>query len=429
VTLFRYFDSRRRAAAGERGRDRAPGLALNGGLRDWRWSLTANYDLSRNSSRTDRGVDPSLVQARLDARDPSLNPFGPLAGDLLPTRAQDRARSTSQTANAQLVLSGPTFELPAGQVSTTLRADVETRSLESETLRGGVSEQRDLSRDQGGLQANVDIPIASRRREVLSGLGDLSANANVEVNRLSDFGALTSVGYGLNWSPVRPLRLIASVTQEEGAPSIQQLGDPVVLTPNVRVLDFTRGETVDVTRTDGGNAGLRADNRRVLRLGATLRPSEESDLSLSLNYVRNTIDNPIASFPTATPEIEAAFPERFTRNAEGRLVGIDGRPVNFERSEREELRTGVNYSKAFGQPGPAAGGPRRGREGEAAAGQPRPRSEGGGAAGAPRGGGGGGRGGLAAEEEALAAAGSAAAATRRACSCRSTIPTGSPMRS
>jgi hypothetical protein len=152
---------------------------------------------------------------------------------------------------------------------------------------------------------------------------------------------------------------------------------------------------VDVTRIDGGNAGLRADNRRVMRLGATLRPIEDSDLSLSLNYVRNTIENPIASFPTATPEIEAAFPERFARDAEGRLVSIDSRPVNFERSEREEIRTGLNYSKAFGPEGPPPGAGRRGAGagGEAATGQPRPRREGGGAGGAPGGGGRGGFGG------------------------------------
>ena len=353
VTLFRSFDAAgplRRESEGGTGH---LGFALNGEVREWRWSVTANYDLSRNTSVTDRGGDPSPVQARLDAGDAALNPFGPIGLELLPRR-QDRARTTNQTANAQLVLSGAVFELPAGDVSTTLRADLETRSLDSETFRGGVTEQRELSRDQGGLQANVDIPIASRRREVLARLGDLSANANVEVNRLSDFGTLTTLGYGLNWSPVRPLRLIASVTEEEGAPTIQQLGDPVVLTPNVRVFDFTRGETVDVTRVDGGNPAVRADNRRVMRLGATLRPVEDADLSLSLNYLRSTIEDPIASFPTATQEIEAAFPERFTRNAEGRLVSIDGRPVNFERSEREELRTGLNYSKAFGQPGRSA---------------------------------------------------------------------------
>src|SRR3712207_8943148 len=38
------------------------------------------------------------------------------------------------------------------------------------------------------------IPIADRRREVLAAIGDLSLNFNGEVERLSDFGTLRTLG-------------------------------------------------------------------------------------------------------------------------------------------------------------------------------------------------------------------------------------------
>ena len=116
--------------------------------------------------------------------------------------------------------------------------------------------------------------------------------------------------------------------QREVAPSVTQLGDPLSIDPNSRVFDFQTGRTVDITRITGGNPDLLAETRRVLRLGLNVRPfGERTDLVVTANYNRTRIDDPIAQFPTATPEIEAAFPARFIRDLGGNLVSIDSRPV------------------------------------------------------------------------------------------------------
>jgi hypothetical protein len=172
------------------------------------------------------------------------------------------------------------------------------------------------------------------------------------------------------------LTLIASVTDEEGAPTVQQLGSPTLQTPNVRIFDFVRGENVEATIIEGGNRGLTADSRRVFKLGATFRPLAATDLSITANYTDTRINNPIQSFPAATAEIEAAFPERFERDANGRLIRIDTRPVNFLRAEREELRWGINFSKPLGPEGPPPGF----RRGQGSGGRG---AQGGGAGGAP----------------------------------------------
>jgi len=355
------------------------GLAMNGDVRPWRWSLTGNYDRNRSENRTGTGVDALLAQERVNTG--ALDPFGPVAPELLAARASDRSRALNESADATLVLNGPVIDLPAGNVTASLRLGADTRSLTGETFRAGQITERDLGRDRVNAQANLNVPIASRRRDVLRAIGDLSFNLNAEVEHLSDFGTLRTLGAGLNWSPIQQVSFIASVTDEDGAPSIGQLGDPVLPTPNVRVFDFVRGETMDITRIDGGNPAVIADNRRVLKLGANIRPLKETDLSVSINYTDNSIRNPIASFPTATAEIEAAFPDRFDRDADGRLLRIDSRPVNFARSDRRDLRWGVNFSKALGpEPtgGPGGrGGPGgwRGRDGAGGGGAtpPRPR--------------------------------------------------------
>jgi hypothetical protein len=309
------------------GRTAHLGLALNGNVRPWRWSLTGNYDNVLSTSRTDTGVGS----------------------------AQDRARSVSSVGSAELVAGGPLFDLPAGEASATVRAGFDSRDFSSRTLRSGLEQSRDLSRDRGAVQTSLDLPIASRRRAFLTDLGNLSVNLNAELERLSDFGTLTTLGAGLNWSPIEELNFGATYTDEDGAPSMQQLGDPVQATPGVRVFDFVRGETIDISRIEGGNPNLIADNRRVLTLRMSARPIEDEDLTLIANYTSSRIDNPIASFPTATPEIEAAFPDRFERGADGRLQRIDARPINFAGSERSEIRWGINFSEPIGPQRPPGG--------------------------------------------------------------------------
>jgi hypothetical protein len=140
------------------------------------------------------------------------------------------------------------------------------------------------------------------------------------------------------------VRFLASFTDEGGAPSAQQLGDPTIATPNVPVFDYVRGETAIVTSITGGNPALTADSRHVMKLGLNIRPLAETDLSLQADYTSSTARNQISAFPAASAAVEAAFPGRFVRDGSGRLISIDNRAVNFARAERSQLRWGLNFS-------------------------------------------------------------------------------------
>jgi hypothetical protein len=317
--------------------------ALNGDSAGWRWSLTASHDHGQATTLTDRSLDTSDVQQRLLALDPGTNPFAVNAVNG-PVR-QDRATSNSDRSTVEAVANGRILDLPAGSLATTFKLGLDHRDLESQTRRDALSIASDLDRTQATAQASIDVPIASSRRDVLAFLGDLSLNANVSADHFSDFGTLFTWGGGVTWRPIEAMQLVGSFTSEEGAPTIQQLGNPLVSTPNVRVFDYVQGETVEITQIDGGNPDLAADSRRVLKLGGRLTPIKDTDLTLTADYVDSRITGSISGFPTPTAEIEAAFPQRFLRDADGRLLVIDNRPVNFESSERRELRWGVNVSE------------------------------------------------------------------------------------
>ena len=114
-----------------------------------------------------------------------------------------------------------------------------------------------------------------------------SASLNLEAAQVSDFGALVSAVYSLRWSPARIVSLTASIAAAEAAPDMQALADPVLVTPNLATYDFVTGDTVDITRIDGGNPGLAAEERRSLRLGLTLRPLPRRNLEHAAASLQN----------------------------------------------------------------------------------------------------------------------------------------------
>jgi len=391
VTGYRYID-----APGAMARDvdtlrTQVSAAANGRIKDWRWTFTGDFDRTKTDTTTGRGLDASAFQAAVAAGDPMVNPFGVIPASLYKYAAADTAHSISTSASAEFVMNGNLFQLPAGPVQTSFKVGANSKGLDSTTVRSGVTTSRDITRTTESVQGSFNLPITSTRQNFLAKVGELSVNFNAGYDDLSDLGGLTTLGGGLNWSPMKKISFIASYTDEEGAPSTNQINDPLVVTPNVSVFDFTTGQTVLITRTDGGNAALRNDNRQVQKLGVNFKPFDKTELTFNATYTRAQTKNMIASFPAITPDLEAAFPDRFVRDSSGRLVSIDARPVNFASAENENIRWGFNLFKAVGKAapmdpfGPPAGGGRFGGGGM---------RMGGGPGGPPGGGGGPGGGGF-----------------------------------
>jgi hypothetical protein len=304
----------------------------------WQLSSTGNAEFTHSLTKSGNGPDLTDIQARLDAGDPALDPLGDLGSlDDLP---RDRSRSNHYLLSLDGTATGPLFALPAGEATATFRLAGGSTGIDSMSFVDGLTAVSDLHRNSLGGALNLDLPISKRS----SAIGRLTANANGSATRLSDFEMITTLGAGLNWSPLQRLNLTASWTREEGPPTLQQLGDPLIETPDVRVFDFATGQTVSVTTLTGGNPGLRADTRNVLKLGGHWQPFEETDLRLRAEYVRQTIDDPQAAI-TISEALEAAFPERFTRDSGEMLVAVDLRPVNFLQARRDTFRWGFDFTK------------------------------------------------------------------------------------
>jgi len=317
-------DSRNRAVSA--------GASGNGLIGKWRWAVSGNY----------RDSDQRIFTERL-------------AG------TADRFDSSQQIFTGNTTFSGTLTEGWAGPIRATFAGDYDGQRFDSRAARGAAITTTELSRDVFGGSTSIAVPLLDPEYGVAN-IGRVSLNANLNWRDVSDFGGLLSWGAGLNWSPSQRLSLNFGYASDAAAPGIQQLGAAPLVTPQVAYFDLARGETVFIETVSGGNPFLLTEQRRDLRFGVNWQIIDDLGLSVQLN--RNRSDDTANSFPLLTPEIAAAFPGRATRDAAGRLVRLDLRPVNFDRTDTTQLRWGLNFSKSIGPqrsgpggPGPGAGGP------------------------------------------------------------------------
>lgn len=287
---------------------------LAGYFGEWRWSAVGSYDRASISTRT-HGVS-SLEEYETD----------------------------SDFTKAELFASGSLGAFVDGPALASFRLGYERRGLVSDYLQPGAEREWRLRRNRPNAQVTLDLPVA-RRNEGSPGVGNLSITLSAAIAHLSDFGTLRTLNYGVLWSPLPGVIIRASVSDEDGAPSMQQLGNPQLITPGVPVFDFRRGETRLVDQLEGGNPALVMANRMVRTLAVNLGPFN-AGVRINAEYSAVRVHRPIALFLAATPEMENAFPTRFRRDAEGRLTHVDTRPLNFASSNQEQLRTGFVYSNA-----------------------------------------------------------------------------------
>ncbi len=361
--------------------------------------LTATFDASLEEEETeiDRRFDTSAFEAEALA--------GTLALDgALPTSADaglDLAFTRNWSATSKATIRGPLANLPGGEVITTLDLGYSWNRIESEDTR--TVQETALTR--GDLEAglNMVVPLTSRRNGFADALGSFTLNAQAGIDELSDFGTLTDWSAGLTWAPFDNLDLSATYIRREVAPSLGNLGDPQVTTFNVPVFDFVNGETVLASVVTGGNPDLLAETQADWKFGANWELSFWDNTRFNVEYIRNRSDNVTNAFPVLTDEIEAAFPDRVTRNASGTLVALDQRPVTFAETRSDRLQFTLSTRGSWGQGSGRPGSGRPDGAGQGGRGGPPPgvggRPQGGSPGGPPGGAAGFGRGGAPSEEQ------------------------------
>ncbi len=336
------------------------GLGFVGSLDRWTVNLTSLLTYADNATATDAGVDPTPLQAALDASSTSFNPFAPWPAGLVRPLPRNESSSRSTALNVNLNANGVLLTLPAGPVFTNVVLN-EGAAWQSETsdVMGGAT-RASTFQNNASAQVSLNLPLTSRTRKVAPWMGDLSLMLAPGFDFVTGASTAGRLNAALNWSPRQPISLTLSESVTQQPPTIAQLRDPVVLTPNVPYFDYVTGQSALVTMVSGGDPSLRVATieKTDLRLNFQPKPGLPLLFWTALSLART--DNLVSAPPPVSAQLEAALPDRFIRGPGGELIEVDARPLNFDREQQEIVSWGFFYSRPLGRsakapPGAAPG--------------------------------------------------------------------------
>ena len=316
-------------------------LTLNATFGRWRANFNARHSEATFTTSTNVPNAGGVMPLAAD-----FDPFGADLGDMIAIRT-DRAKSRTKNTSAQLTLTGSPVDLPAGPLEATLEGRLGWSSTDSRSNFGGLHATRSVHRNDQSLRGAIEVPLASREG-FLAEIGQLDATAEYSLIHFSDAGTTDRYGFGLTWEPRPPLRLRGAFEHTKAPAPIELLGDPVVVTPDVRMFDPLTGDTTDVAQITGGNPLLLPQTTRARRASAILRLLPKLGLQLNGEYTDIDERNFVSGLPTASAAIMLAFPDRFIRNSDGVLTQVDLRPVNFESHRQSRFRYGLSLNAPLG---------------------------------------------------------------------------------
>lgn len=250
-------------------------------------------------------------------------------------------RSRNISAGANFAADRTVVDLPAGAMTANLSARYGrfTSTADSQAVRTS------RSVDTSDLGATLTIPLSrlSADKGAVPLLGDSSATLGATL-RESGGASGNTLNAGLFWAPIRTLKFNAQWSGIAESPPAQQRFEPAFFGDPRIVFDFATGEAVEVLPLLGGNPDLRPQTSERFALTGAIGPFTSWNVLGGLNFQRMSSKDGIGRLPALTPELEALFPDRFQRDADGRLAVIDLRPVNLASTTMESLSSNLNFN-------------------------------------------------------------------------------------
>ncbi|SFP67583.1 hypothetical protein [Sphingomonas rubra] len=269
-----------------------------------------------------------------------------LAGDAAAGCTQCRLAQDLRTATINAGLTaragGTVATLPAGEMRIDLSAQrnrartTATDRLNDTVLRTGYATT--------SAQANVSLPIVAGSTPVLGFLGTVELMPSIDYNAIDGRGHVIGTNVSLSWRPSSALFVNASISRRGSLPSNEQINAPVQTLIGFTVYDYRAGALVPIEQITGG-APLAPQASLGINVSANYdRTIGKVQLNGNLGFSRDAVERPTVSLTEPSAFAERYFPDRFRRDAAGRLVSVDVRPFNAVRQVEESVTTALNLS-------------------------------------------------------------------------------------
>jgi len=281
----------------------------------------------------------------------ALNPYNPSATNAAAVaNIRDWNKFTNRdhsSMQAKIVVDGPLFKLPAGDVKVAVGGErywedqfsVEAvgRYFAEDPFLAGGSAWRD--RTVHSVFAELVIPVFSADNAI-PGFHNLTLNVSGRYDHYSDFGGTFNPKFAGTWSPVEGLSIRGSYSTSFVAPSLNSMAKPpsVVLaaTTSSALIPAGGGANLPMATIQGGNPGLKPETAKTYDIGFDLTPTFLPGFKASLTYyhidMRDVIAGPNTSQFLTTPAYAGYYLIPTGTNAE-RLAqiaafhGLGGLPV------------------------------------------------------------------------------------------------------
>jgi len=290
---------------------------LTGSIADWQSNIALRYSRSWSDNDIERlNADSKIVT--------------------------DRSTSRSESLTGLINLNRAILTLPAGPVTSNISINA-TRNWSLNRGSDAVATLPDetvFKRQQIDARVSLSLPISQAGSAGFSALGDLSLDIATGGSLASGSPLQHRFEMAASWSPFAALQVRATAAFTQLIPNADQIAGPYVEEIR-RIYDFRREEIVDARWITGGNQDLGRGKQSLYSLGATLRPLARPILTLTSEYRRQISTEGVGAFPAFTPSVELAFPERIRRDASGRLLSVDARPISIAHDIDERLDNGL----------------------------------------------------------------------------------------
>lgn len=328
-------------------------MSNNRPIGDWSAAITFNGQVRKSSSRMRFG-DQVINNIR---QNDNLGASLGLSGTALGWRVQMNATGQAARASEKVMdktrsesrsiglngSAGRTFvDLPAGPLIANFTASfMENRS----TIERFNQYPSATSFQASEAKASVTVPFAKsgEKQGLLRGIGDAAVTVGAGF-RDTGTGAGDEVNASVSWTPQPKVRLngLWSASNDSIAENLRS--EPSYYDAPRVVFDFQTGQAEEIVPIMGGNPNLQQPRSERVSLMASLGPFTEWGVFANLGFQRNKITNGISPLPDLTADIERIFPDRFVRDAAGRLTSIDYRPLNLSANLTETLSSSLNFN-------------------------------------------------------------------------------------
>lgn len=309
-------------------------LGARGTMRSWNWEV-AGWQSRNKADQVNFINTADAIRAALASSDPAtaLNPFedGPGGSpELIASLFDDRVTPfVTDLRGFNGHVSGPVWELPAGDLEVLLGAEYEKQELSFTSSSNGIKTEGERSKHAvfGEMRAPI---LANRRDPEAADLLVLTGALRADYDSSFDGRGLSKVA-GLEFRPISSLLLRAAYNTAFKPPVLYQAAiNPRIGTTDVN--DPQRGgalTTVQFTFASGIPDSIKPERGESITVGLVYSPSQVP-LNFTVSHWKSRLhDRIVAVSAQFLVDNEQDFPGRVVRDPDsGIITAIDGRPVN-----------------------------------------------------------------------------------------------------